>query len=152
MCASTFGDDLSSLYKVMPYRGVKLWVTARVLRYLVRRQMAGHGIGRHSHDDVMAIGAADLRALSGYMGKPDAFWPQNAPVSVSKVKYHYDTHRHTHTTTSLYCEGSVYHVPCLRHDISVLQHYRSRNADITVAIYLMMFKATLCHKHRSIHQ
>jgi len=35
----------------------------------VRKKADGQGIGRHSQEDVMAIGQADLKALSDFLGE-----------------------------------------------------------------------------------
>ena len=68
MCGTTFGSDLDGLKAVVPYRGVKLWVFARVLRYVIQKEMWGHGIGRHSKREVEEIGRKDLQALSVFLG------------------------------------------------------------------------------------
>ena len=68
MCAVTFGPNLHALESVLPYKGLKLWVVVRVLRHVVRKQMWGHGIGRHHVDDIIQIGVKDMTALSKFLG------------------------------------------------------------------------------------
>ena len=69
MCAWAFGDDLSHVAKVMPYNRVLSWLMACYIRYVVRKEMWGHGIGRHNEEDIMAIGVDDLKALSVQLGQ-----------------------------------------------------------------------------------
>ena len=35
----------------------------------LKQQAIGHGIGRHSREEVMSIGEEDLRALSAFLGE-----------------------------------------------------------------------------------
>jgi glutathione S-transferase len=43
-------------------------VIAQIARRGVRRQLQGHGIGLHSHDEIHAIGRRDLGAIADFLG------------------------------------------------------------------------------------
>lgn len=64
-----FGDDLTTVRKVIPYTGLKLWLTIWLLRRVIRQETWGHGIGRHTPDEVWSIATADLTAISDFLGK-----------------------------------------------------------------------------------
>jgi len=59
---------------------------AGIMRRKVRRQLRGHGIGLHSRDEIYALGAADLRAVSDWLGEK-AFFMGDAPTSVDATVY-----------------------------------------------------------------
>lgn len=69
MCAVTFSEDLGPLRSVLPYTGLKLWLVTKLLQRTIRKEMWGHGIGRHSPQDIWAIGKADITALSDFLGR-----------------------------------------------------------------------------------
>lgn len=48
-------------------------VVANVYRVFVRRQIHGHGLGRHSSEEVFQFGRADLDALSDFLGDKPYF-------------------------------------------------------------------------------
>jgi glutathione S-transferase len=61
-------------------------VVAPIARRGVRRQLAGHGIGLHSRDEIHAIGRKDIGALADFLGaKP--FLMGAAPTSIDAVAY-----------------------------------------------------------------
>jgi glutathione S-transferase len=61
-------------------------VVAPLARRGVRRQLAGHGIGLHSRDEIHAIGCRDVGAIAGFLGaKP--FLMGGAPTSIDAVAY-----------------------------------------------------------------
>jgi len=61
-------------------------VVAPFARRGVRRQLAGHGIGLHSREEIHAIGRRDLGALADFLGaKP--FLMGDAPSSIDAVAY-----------------------------------------------------------------
>jgi glutathione S-transferase len=61
-------------------------VIAPIARRGVRRQLEGHGIGRHARDDIHAIGRADIGALAEILGdKP--FLMGDTPTQVDAVTY-----------------------------------------------------------------
>lgn len=69
MCDEMFlTDDTTVIRNIIPYRGVKLWATLWFLRRIIRKEMWGHGIGRHSKEEIWSIAVGDLRAISGYLG------------------------------------------------------------------------------------
>lgn len=69
MCDEMFlTDDTTVIRNIIPYRGVKLWATLWFLRRIIRKETWGHGIGRHSKDEIWSIAVGDLRAISGYLG------------------------------------------------------------------------------------
>ena len=68
MCSVTFGDDLSELQRLLPYGGLKAFLTPLLLQFFIWRQMKGHGIGRHTPQEILSIGYADLKAFSDYLG------------------------------------------------------------------------------------
>jgi len=52
----------------------------------VRRQLAGHGIGLHSRDEIHAIGVKDIRALADFLGdKP--FFMGDGPSEIDAIAY-----------------------------------------------------------------
>ena len=68
MCAATFGEDLTEVKKVLPYKGIELFIKLNALKYVVNKEMHGHGIGRHTYEEIWSIGEKDLRALSTFIG------------------------------------------------------------------------------------
>ncbi|XP_045188690.2 failed axon connections homolog [Mercenaria mercenaria] len=68
MCIEMFGDNLEPVKTVIPYRGFKLWLTVTLLRRALGKQTWGHGIGRHTKDEVWDIAVRDMNALSNYLG------------------------------------------------------------------------------------
>ncbi|XP_060564136.1 failed axon connections homolog isoform X2 [Ruditapes philippinarum] len=68
MCIEMFGDNLEPVKTVIPYRGFKLWLTVTLLRRALAKQTWGHGIGRHSKDEVWDVAMQDMNALSSFLG------------------------------------------------------------------------------------
>lgn len=68
-----FGDDLTAIKSVIPYRGFKLWMTLTFLRRIISKETWGHGIGRHSKEDVWKIAVKDMEALSNFLGEVSSF-------------------------------------------------------------------------------
>jgi len=61
---------------------------AGIMRRKVRRQLRAHGIGLHSRDEIYMLGAADLRAVSDWLGgKP--FFMGDEPSAVDAAVYAY---------------------------------------------------------------
>lgn len=73
MCAETFGDDLTEVKKVLPYKGLELFIKLKALKYVVNKEMHGHGIGRHTYSEIWSIGEQDMRALSTFLGTKKFF-------------------------------------------------------------------------------
>ena len=62
------------------------YVIAPVARRSVRRQLLGHGIGKHTADEIHAVGIRDVRALADTLGdKP--FFMGNEPTEIDAVAY-----------------------------------------------------------------
>ena len=47
-----------------PFRHIRVTMISRLLQ----KEMYGHGIGRHSKEEIVAIGRRDLEALSRFLG------------------------------------------------------------------------------------
>lgn len=69
MCIEMFGDNLEPVKTVIPYRGFKLWFTVLFLRHMIGKETWGHGIGRHTNEEVWDIAVKDMNALSSYLGE-----------------------------------------------------------------------------------
>ncbi|OWF55039.1 Failed axon connections-like [Mizuhopecten yessoensis] len=67
MCSEMFGADTTAVKSVIPYRGIKLWLLLSFLRRALRKEMWGHGIGRHTPDEIWSIAVGDMRALSHFI-------------------------------------------------------------------------------------
>ncbi|XP_064594319.1 LOW QUALITY PROTEIN: failed axon connections homolog [Liolophura sinensis] len=73
MCAVTFSEDLDPLRSVLPYTGFQTVAGHKTLQRTIRKEMWGHGIGRHSPQDIWTIGKADITALSDFLGDKEFF-------------------------------------------------------------------------------
>jgi glutathione S-transferase len=61
-------------------------VVAPIARRGVRKQLAGHGIGIHSKDEIHAIGRRDMNALADFLGDK-AFFLGDEPTGFDAVGY-----------------------------------------------------------------
>lgn len=62
------------------------WFVPELARRMLKREMHGHGMGRHSRDEIYAIGCADLTALADFLAaKP--YFMGDAPTSLDAVAY-----------------------------------------------------------------
>ncbi len=61
-------------------------VIALLARRGVRKQLSGHGMGAHSRDEIYAIGAGDLKAISEFLGDRDFLMGEN-PSSIDATAY-----------------------------------------------------------------
>ena len=68
MCLEVFGKDVTSVKSVIPYTGLKLWLTVKFLQNVIAKETWGHGIGRHSKEDVWDIAVKDMEAISAFLG------------------------------------------------------------------------------------
>ncbi|KAL5017183.1 hypothetical protein ScPMuIL_006772 [Solemya velum] len=69
LCLEMFcGDSTEAVETVMPYTGVKLWVTMQILKRVLQKEANGHGIGRHTNTERWSIAMGDMSALSDYIG------------------------------------------------------------------------------------
>ena len=59
---------------------------ATIARRKMRRALRAHGIGLHARDEIYALGAADLRAVSDWLGEKD-FFMGDAPSAVDAAVY-----------------------------------------------------------------
>jgi glutathione S-transferase len=59
---------------------------APIARRGVRKQLEAHGIGRHSRDEIAAIGRSDVAAVAEFLGEK-AFLMGNAPTQIDAVAY-----------------------------------------------------------------
>ena len=62
------------------------WFVPKLARRGVRRELWGHGMGRHSPDQIYAIGKADLGALAEFLGAK-AFMMGERPSSLDAAAY-----------------------------------------------------------------
>jgi len=69
MCIEFFNGDVDQIRRVFPYTGVKFWVTLTLLKLGIRLETWGHGIGRHTREEVWDIAMRDMQALSTFIGK-----------------------------------------------------------------------------------
>lgn len=69
MCIEMFGEDTSTVEKVIPYKGLKLWFTIWFLKRVINKETWGHGIGRHTQEEVWSIAVSDMTAISDFLGK-----------------------------------------------------------------------------------
>jgi glutathione S-transferase len=61
-------------------------IVPAIARRSVRASLNGHGLGRHSRDEIYAFGISDIDALAGYLGsKP--FMMGDAPTSLDATAY-----------------------------------------------------------------
>lgn len=68
MCAWTFGCDLSTLRKLLPYRKLSNIVVSITLRHTIQKQLHGQGIGRHTLTEILHIAFCDMASLSRFLG------------------------------------------------------------------------------------
>ena len=62
------------------------WFVPHLARRTIRRELWNHGMGRHSPDEIYAIGKADLTALAEFLGaKP--FMMGERPSSLDATAY-----------------------------------------------------------------
>ena len=69
MCHELFIKHPENISKAIPYSGLKLWVLKQVLSRVIKKEMWGHGIGRHSDEQIWDIAMRDLSALSDFLGR-----------------------------------------------------------------------------------
>ncbi|KAL8560340.1 hypothetical protein ACOMHN_006071 [Nucella lapillus] len=108
MCHELFIEHPERIGQALPYTGLKLWIVTHVLRYVIRKEMWGHGIGRHSDAEIWTIAARDLQALSDFLGAKQYLLGE-APGEVDCAVF------------SLLCQ-ILYHMPGSRHDCHVREH------------------------------
>ena len=62
------------------------WIVPRVARRIVSRELNGHGMGRHTRDEIVAIGRKDLAAAADFLGEK-AFFLGAQPSSLDATAY-----------------------------------------------------------------
>jgi hypothetical protein len=61
------GPNTSSTHIPQPLRMIAM----PIIRRQVKRNLWGHGMGRHSHDEIVQLGGMALKALADVLGKID---------------------------------------------------------------------------------
>ncbi|XP_076439600.1 failed axon connections homolog [Babylonia areolata] len=112
MCYELFIRRVDQLNKALCFRGLKglkLWLITRVLLpYVLRLEMWGHGIGRHSDAEIWSIAVKDLQALSDFLGEKKYFLGDE-PRGVDCALF------------GMLCQ-ILYHMPGSRHDMHVREY------------------------------
>lgn len=62
------------------------WIVPAVARRMVRRELHGHGMGRHTRDEIVAIGKRDLTASADLLGN-QPFFMGAQPSSLDATAY-----------------------------------------------------------------
>lgn len=62
------------------------WIVPPLARRGLKKELWGHGMGRHSRDEIYAIGCADLTALADFLGDK-AFFMGAQPTSLDAAAY-----------------------------------------------------------------
>jgi glutathione S-transferase len=62
------------------------WIVPPLARRIVRRELHGHGMGRHARDEIDAIGRKDLTAAADFLGD-QAFFMGARPSSLDATAY-----------------------------------------------------------------
>lgn len=62
------------------------WIVPPLARRIVRRELHGHGMGRHARDEIVVIGKKDLTAAADFLGDK-AFFMGAQPSSLDAAAY-----------------------------------------------------------------
>jgi glutathione S-transferase len=62
------------------------WIVPAVARNIVRKELHGHGMGRHARDEIVAIGVKDLTAAAEFLGDRPFFMGAQ-PSSLDATAY-----------------------------------------------------------------
>ncbi|XP_052274676.1 failed axon connections homolog isoform X2 [Dreissena polymorpha] len=101
MCIETFGRNFEAVKKVIPYSPLKKFFTLTYLKFIIALEVWGHGIGRHTEEEVWDIAVRDMEALSTFLGLK-RFLLGDRPSEVdcavfgmlSQIYWHMDGSRH----------------------------------------------------------
>lgn len=71
LCIELFCNEanIPLLKPMSPLKGLGFWLYYWFVKRSIKSATWGHGIGRHSVEDVWTIAQADIQALSQYLGK-----------------------------------------------------------------------------------
>jgi glutathione S-transferase len=64
------------------------WFVPGLVRAALRKQLWGHGIGRHQPEEIYALGRADISALADFLGTK-SFFMGESPASIDATAYAY---------------------------------------------------------------
>jgi len=64
------------------------YIVPRVARYKLKHELWSHGVGRHSREEIYAMGSADVTALAAYLGEKP-FFHGDRPTTLDAVAYAY---------------------------------------------------------------
>ncbi|KAK7499330.1 hypothetical protein BaRGS_00009305 [Batillaria attramentaria] len=73
MCYELFVKHPERLGDVMLMRGVLLWIVRLVLGRAIKKELWGHGMGRHTDSEIWDIGRRDLNAVADFLGDKKFF-------------------------------------------------------------------------------
>nr|KAG5708360.1 hypothetical protein BaRGS_034391 [Batillaria attramentaria] len=73
MCYELFVKHPERLGDVMLIRGVLLWIVKLVLGRAIKKELWGHGMGRHTDSEIWDIGRRDLNAVADFLGDKKFF-------------------------------------------------------------------------------
>lgn len=74
----------AEFFKDLP--GPLRFIVPPIARHNIKKQIYGHGIGRHTRDEIYAMACADLTALSDYLAD-QPFFHGDKPSSLDAVAY-----------------------------------------------------------------
>jgi glutathione S-transferase len=88
----------------------------RLARRTIRKQLWGHGMGRHRPEEIMALGCEDIDAVAGHLGDK-AFFLGDAPTWIDATAYAFlanllwfpvdsplQAHARQHPNLDVYCQ------------------------------------------------
>ena len=67
MCYEMMVCNPNSVEKAIPYTGLKMMIVKTYLKFIIKLEMWGHGIGRHDDKEIWSIAVNDLNAISTFL-------------------------------------------------------------------------------------